>query len=140
MSARSEGTIECTDDGGCPQGYHCDPESGICVDDYGEPASRPHDVVGSDAGDPVPVRYLPQGPGIQSSLIRTAVGEDVMRSPMVVADADLSATLAAGDTLSLEPIVGSYDAYDDLEAQAVNEVYGARRARPQRTTIELEQN
>lgn len=138
LSATTDGTIPCNGGGDCPGNATCGPD-GVCVDAYDTAITGPSDLIGGSAGDPVPVRFHPQGANIDLALVRTATGGDVQRSPMIEAPGDLSRDLSEGDTLALEPIADGYDTYDDLEARAVAEIYGPQRARPAKTVIETEE-
>lgn len=136
MSATTEGHLECTADGDCPGNATC--QDGVCVDAYGTPLSGESDLIGGGAGDPVPVRFHPQGAGIDLGLRRTAAGEDVQRSPVIEGPGTLASTLSEGDTISLASISEGYDDYFAMEARAVIEVYGPQHARPTKTLIETE--
>lgn len=132
LSARREGEISCSIDGDCPEGSTCGSD-GICVDAYDTPLLAESDVIGGTAGDSMSVRFHVEG----VELTRSAVGEEVDRSPAIEAIGDLSATVNEGDIIALEAMVDPHDDYADLEARAVIEVYG-RGARPRKTIIQTE--
>ncbi|MFC6766011.1 hypothetical protein [Natrinema soli] len=140
LSSTGETPVSCSGDGDCPGNTTCDPETGQCVDAYETPITEPTDIIGGKAGDSIPVRFHPQGANIDLGIARTATGEDVQRSPVIEAQGDLSGVLSEGNTIALEAIVDGHDDYDDLEARAVLEIYGAQRSRPQKTLIETEEH
>ena len=138
LSATTEGEVSCSDDSDCPEGTTCDLESGLCVDGYDTPITRPQDSIGGPVGDPMPVRFHPQGAGIDLGLIRAATGETVSRSPIIEAPPDLATQLDEGDTVALESIPSRENDYAGLEATAVIEVYGPQKARPKKTLVETQ--
>ena len=137
LSATTSGEVTCSGDGDCPGTTTCGSD-GVCVDAYDTPITGPTDSVGGSAGDPVAVRFHPQGARINLDLVRQASGEDVQRSPMIEAPATLATLIEEGDTLALAALADGHEDYVNLEAHAVIEIYGPQRARPRQTIVETE--
>lgn len=127
LTAERFGVVECDSDDDCPDGYECD--DGVCVDGYGQPLEDDHPVV-----EDAPVRYHADG----TELTRTEAGEEVVDNPAVVGRSELLNELQAGDSVTLEPIAGGYQTYDDLEIVGSPLPAYGRRSRPTATHIELE--
>ena len=114
----------------------------VTRDPQADTSADPYDTAPTEPGEGTPVvedarvRFHERGMS-GFDFIRSALGEEVTSEMFAEGDGTLVEAVAAGDAVSLAPILAGGESYSNMVVTGVSPVY-ARGARPVRAYIHLE--